>query len=158
MIIQTQINLINTEVADQSALLDKAIAALQGKAAGGGLPEGISDIKTGTVTPTSDATSLSVPDVADTQIKAIVVYARDITQTYDLTKVVTAGVQIHQMDDSGTIVRIDKALGYINSNGAYATFGAQSTNVSEAQLKKIVLPNTSASFKIGVTYQYIALF
>lgn len=58
MSVQTQINRINTEVADQSALLDKAIAALQGKAAGGGesggLPTGISALATGTFTPSSD--------------------------------------------------------------------------------------------------------
>lgn len=59
MSVQTQINRINTEVADQSALLDKAIAALQGKAAGGGsdgggLPNGVSALTTGTFTPTSD--------------------------------------------------------------------------------------------------------
>ena len=164
MSVQTQIDRINTEIENQSGLLDQAIAALQGKAGGGGggansgLPDGIAALASGTITPASDTSALTIthnlgvkPDFA------VLMLEKDTDSTVEANMTIWSALLLRPVTlPNGTSYQ---ALGYRYGTNSYGSTAGNTSvdstgNTYPATETTINIP-INFYLKTGYTYRWV---
>lgn len=164
MSVQTQIDRINTEIENQSGLLDQAIAALQGKAGGGGggansgLPDGIAALASGTITPASDTSSLTIThNIGVKPDFAVLMLGKDTDPLVETSMALWSALLRRPVTlPSGTTYQ---ALGYRYSTNSTGSLAGNSSNDSTgntypATETTINIP-IGSYMKTGYTYRWV---